>query len=100
MTLGVNAQDYSNVKADDYAEKLATTISQELNFDDSKTLYLYKALKRIEQTRKTTEKQLGGRPNELKVQNQRIDETFNRMLSVKFSESEIVAINQLISKAK
>jgi len=100
FTLSVYSQNSNKDSIEEYAEKLSTSVSQELNFDDGERLYLYKALYAIEQTRRKTQGKPYSNPDELKSDNLKIDKTFERMLSVKFSDSEIVAINQLIAKAQ
>lgn len=97
-TIGVYAQDNSEQEIAESTKALATKISQELNFDDDETLYLYRSLYSIEKTRIRAEEQLSDNPEQLGATNEKIEKTFHKMLSAKFSESEIASIKQLAAK--
>jgi len=99
-TIGVYAQDNGETEMAESSKALATKISQELNFDDNETLYLYRAIYSIEKTRHRAEEQLSDNPEQLSATNQKIKKTFHKMLAAKFSESEIASIKQLVGKAE
>lgn len=97
-TFGVYAQDNSQQEMAETTKALATKISQELSFDDSETLYLYRALYSTEQTRKRAQEQLTENPEELNATNEKIEQSFYKMLTAKFSENEIASIKQMVAK--
>lgn len=97
-SLGVYAQENSQQEMAETTKALATKISQELNFDDDETLYLYRALYSTEQTRKRAKEQLGSDPDVLNATNEKIEQSFYKMLTAKFSENEIASIKQLVAK--
>jgi hypothetical protein len=97
-TIGIYAQENSQQEMAESTKALATKISQELSFDDDKTLYLYRALYSTEKTRLRAQEQLNDNPEQLDATNQKIETTFYKMLSAKFSENEIASIKQLVVK--
>lgn len=97
-TIGVYAQDRNQDKIQESAKAIATKIGQELNFDDNKTLYLYKVLNSTGHTRQKAKQQLSSRPYELEETYRKIKDTFRKMLSLKFSEAEIADIKQLVAR--
>lgn len=97
-SMGAFAQNNSEQGIAETTKALATKISQELNFDDDKTLYLYRALYSTEQTRDRAEQQLGAEPEKLEETYEEINNSFNKMLTMKFSENEIAGIKQIMKK--
>lgn len=99
-SIGVYAQDNGETEMAESSKALASKISQELNFDDSETLYLYRAIYSTEKTRLRAKEQLSDNPEQLSATNEKIEKAFHKMLTAKFSESEIASIKQLVGKAQ
>jgi len=97
-SIGVYAQEVTQQSLVESTKETATKISQELNLDDNKTIYLHRAILSTEQTKLRAKEQLGENPEQLEAMVQKINDQFGKMLTAKFTETEITSIKKLIKK--
>ena len=95
MSVGVYAQETDQQSLAESSKEISTKISQELNFDDDKSVFIYRAIYSTEIARQRAEEQLSDNPEKLKVTYQKIDKSFESILKGNFSESEITQIKKL-----
>jgi hypothetical protein len=97
-SVGIYAQEINQQELAQNTKETATKISQELNFDDNESLYLYRAIYSTERTKLKAKQQLGDSAEQLQEMNQKINDQFIKMLSAKFDTSEIASIKQMMNK--
>ncbi len=95
-TISVSAQTDVNELYENTKE-LATKISSELNINEDNQLYLHRAIYSTELSKERALKQYSENPEMLESTNLQIQESFNKILEVKFDASQISAIKGLIS---
>ncbi len=97
-SVGVYGQEINQQNLAESTKETATKISQELNFDDNESLYLYRAIYSTEQTKLKAKQQFGDNTEQLQEMNQKINDQFIKMLTAKFDASEIASIKQMMDK--
>jgi len=95
-TMGVSAQTEVN-ELYDSTKELATKISGELNIAEENQVYLHRAIYSTELSKQRAVKQYANNPEMLEATNSEIDESFNKLLELKFNPNQISAIKGLIS---
>ncbi len=95
MSIGLYAQEANTQSLAETSKVTSTKISQELNFDDDKSLLLYRAIYSTELSRARAEEQLSDEPEQLQATNDKIDKSFSSILKGNFSESEIAQIKEM-----
>lgn len=95
-TVGVSAQTEVN-DIYDSTKELATKISGELNISEDNQVYLHRALYSTELSKERALKQYSDNPEMLEATNTQIQDSFNKLLELKFDASQISAIKDLIS---
>ena len=99
MSVGVYAQETDQQSLAESSKETSTKISQELNLDDDKSVFLYRAIYSTEMARQRADEQMSDDAEKLKATYQKIDKSFASILKGNFSESEIAQIKKLY-KAK
>ena len=98
MSAGIYAQSSDQQSLAESSKETATQISQELNLDDEKSQFLYRAIYSTEMARQRADEQLSENAEELEATHQKIDTSFESILKSNFSESEISKIKKLYKK--
>ena len=98
MSVGLYAQDTNQQSLAETTKETSYKISQELNLDDDKSVFLYRAIYSTERSRQRAEEQMSEKPEQLAATNQKIDKSFEDILKSNFSESEISQIKKLYEK--
>lgn len=98
MSIGVYAQEANTETLAEASKETSMKISQELNFDDDKNLFLYRAIYSTELSRARAEEQLSSEPEQLEATNKKIDKSFESILKSNFTESEITQIKKMYKK--
>ena len=94
--VGVTAQTDAN-QLYNTTKELATKISGELNISEDNQVYLHRVLYSSELSRERALKQYSDNPEMLESTNQQIDDSFDKLLELKFNVNEISTIKGLIS---
>ena len=98
ISLGVNAQESDLQSIAEKSKETSTIISQELNFDNDRSILLQRAIYSVALSYQRAEKQLADKPEKLKETKKMINESFPKYLSGNFSETEIAQIEELMKK--
>ena len=98
MSFGVTAQEADSQSLADSSKETSTKISQELNFDDDKSLFLYRAIYSTELSRARAEEQYSDAPEKLEATHEKIDKSFESILKSNFTASEITQIKKMYNK--
>ncbi len=99
-SVGVYGQENTQQSISESSKATAAKVSEELNFDDSESMYLWRAIYSTEQSKQRAAQQLAEQSEQLKEMNKKIDDQFVKMLKAKFSDTEIVSIQQILDKQK
>jgi hypothetical protein len=95
-TIGVSAQSYAE-ELNQTAKELTVKISDELNIDSDKQIYLQRAIYSTKLSQRRANEQFSNNPDMLETSTVKIKEAFDKMLELKFDANQISAIKDLIS---